>query len=476
MPRRLRSIVLALAAALAAGVLALGPRAGAQSPPASSRAGPTSDPALRGHGGPIRALAVLDDTTIATGGFDTAIIVWDVAGRSARRVLRGHDGTVNALIALPDGCLVSGGEDGRIARWCASLTTPMQEAGGDSADLKGPIATLAVSRDGAWLASGAWSREVRLWPLAGAASRTGSFEPGRVIAEHKGPVTGVAFVTGGSSGDSGTIVSVSYDGEVRLTSIGAGTDHTGEPPRLQRQLQLPTALNGLNVLPDGRIVLTAADGRVRVLKADLSPDFEIELPDGPLTAVAISFDGRMIAAAGMRTPVTLIDVPSRQAVRRILGPGLPVWALAFSRDGRHLFTGGADRALRQWTVATGEPVGDPVAKPADVLVTAADTHPGARVFRACVACHATGAEDDHRAGPTLHGIMGRRIGTAVGYVYSDALRSLDIIWSPETISRLFEIGPNAMTPGTKMPEQRVRDPAERRALVEWLTQATRRVP
>ena len=84
----------------------------------------------------------------------------------------------------------------------------------------------------------------------------------------------------------------------------------------------------------------------------------------------------------------------------------------------------------------------------------------------------TRADDTNRAGPTLHGIFGRRIATAPGYVYSDALSRMSLSWSAETIARLFEIGPNAYLPGTKMPEQRITDPADRRALVEWLAEKT----
>jgi cytochrome c len=95
------------------------------------------------------------------------------------------------------------------------------------------------------------------------------------------------------------------------------------------------------------------------------------------------------------------------------------------------------------------------------------------VFRACVACHTLTPDGGNRAGPTLHGVIGRRIGTARDYAFSEALRGMDIVWSEETIARLFEIGPNAYTPGTKMPEQIVADPDDRRALVEWLSRVTR---
>ena len=98
--------------------------------------------------------------------------------------------------------------------------------------------------------------------------------------------------------------------------------------------------------------------------------------------------------------------------------------------------------------------------------------PGERIFRACRACHGLDPADTNMAGPTLHGLFGRRIATAPGYAYSPALKAMDIVWTPETVSRLFEIGPKAYTPGTKMPEQRLTDPDDRRALVEWLAART----
>jgi cytochrome c len=49
---------------------------------------------------------------------------------------------------------------------------------------------------------------------------------------------------------------------------------------------------------------------------------------------------------------------------------------------------------------------------------------------------------------------------------------MSIIWSKETIARLFEVGPAIYTPGTKMPEQRITDPADRHALVDWLARVT----
>jgi cytochrome c len=67
----------------------------------------------------------------------------------------------------------------------------------------------------------------------------------------------------------------------------------------------------------------------------------------------------------------------------------------------------------------------------------------------------------------------RRIATAHGYNFSPALKGMDIVWTRETVARLFEIGPNAYTPGTKMPEQVITSAEDRKALVEWLEKVTR---
>jgi cytochrome c len=94
------------------------------------------------------------------------------------------------------------------------------------------------------------------------------------------------------------------------------------------------------------------------------------------------------------------------------------------------------------------------------------------VFRACVACHTLQAGQGPRAGPTLDGIFGRRIATLPGYNFSEALKRLDIVWTPETVSKLFEVGPMTYTPGTKMPEQTIGSAQDRAALVRFLEKAT----
>jgi cytochrome c len=152
---------------------------------------------------------------------------------------------------------------------------------------------------------------------------------------------------------------------------------------------------------------------------------------------------------------------------------LPVWSVAFMPGNRTLLTGGADRTLRRWNAATGEPADTLlVGAPDDPLAAYADD-PGARVFRACVACHTLTPDEGNKAGPSLWHVFGRKIGSLPGYRYSPALPKMDIVWTPETVSKMFEVGPMSYTPGTKMPEQTIGSAEDRKALVEFLQRVTK---
>jgi cytochrome c len=404
---------------------------------------------LRGHGGPVRALAISPDGTQAvSGSFDTSAIRWSLARNAAEQVLRFHDGAVNAVVFLRDGRIATSGEDARIAIWRPGEPQPATVLTGHEA----PVVALAVSPDGTTLASASWDHTARLWPLAGGAPR--------VIAGHAQNVNGVAFAPDGRG-----LVTAGYDATLRITPlVGEGAPVIAT---------LPTALNAVAVAGDGEIVTAGADGKVYLLSAAGKLEAEIEAAQAPIIAVALSSDGRLIAAAGIRGSVAVIDRAMRKLERTLVGPGLPVWSAAFFPDNRTLLTGGTDRMIRRWDAVTGEPIGNVVmGAPEDPLAAFAGDH-GADVFRACIACHTLRADEGVRAGPTLAGIFGRRIATLPGYNFSEALKQLDIVWTPETVAKLFEVGPMAYTPGTKMPEQRIGSAEDRAALVQFLEKATK---
>ena len=404
---------------------------------------------LRGHGGPVRALAISPDgKTALSGSFDTSAIRWSLERNVAEQVLRFHGSAVNAVAILPDGRLATGGEDGKIAVWQPGFGEPIQLFTGHTA----PIVSLALSPDGTRIASASWDRTVRVWPVAGG--------PAMLLEGHQQNVNGVAFMPDGKA-----VVSVSHDPEVRIWPFGGGATTI---------VRLLTPLTSVAVAPDGEIVAGGADGKVYFFSAQGEARGELQASATPIIAVTASRDGALVAAAGIRGSVAVIERKERKLAHTLVGPGLPVWSVAFFPDGRTLLTGGADRMIRRWNAISGEPIDTVVmGTPEDPLAAFAGDH-GADVFRACVACHTLSPDEGNKAGPSLAGLFGRKIATLPGYNYSPALRQMNIVWTPETVAKMFEVGPMAYTPGTKMPEQTIGSAEDRQALVEFLAKATKK--
>ncbi len=400
---------------------------------------------LRGHGGPVKAIAVSKDGgRVVSGSFDASAILWSPARHAAEAVLRGHDGAVNAIAFAADGRVVSGGDDGRILLWRADGTGPERTLAGHEAK----VTALAVSPDGRLLASSAWDRTVRLWSLD-------ADSPPRVLEGHAdNAVNAVGWLPDGSG-----IVSAGYDGTLRLWPLD------GSAPKLLAELGLP--LNALAVLPDGTVAVAGAEGAVSLVGRTGGVVRRLEGGAAPVITLAANAAGTRLAAGGIRGSVAIWSLPEGRLLRTLSGPGLPVWAVAFAPDGV-LWTGGTDRMVRRWDAETGTHLG--AAGLAEVEV--ASDHPGARVFRACAACHTLRGDSANRAGPTLARLFGRRIATVPDYAYSDALRRMDIVWTRETVSKLFTLGPSTYTPGTKMPEQVVGSREDLEALLDFLEIAT----
>jgi cytochrome c len=403
---------------------------------------------LRGHGGPVRALAIAPDGASAvSGSFDTSAIRWSLTRNAAEQVLRFHESAVNAVAILPDGRAVTGGEDGKIAIWAPGNPQPVQTFEGHTA----PIVGLAVSPDGATIASASWDRTVRLWAVAGSEAR--------VLNGHDQNVNGVAFTRDGKS-----LVSAGYDATVRIWPLDGGA---------AKIVTLPTPLNAVAIAPDGEIAVAGADQNLWFLSPDGEKRESVDAGETPIISVAVSADGELVAAAGIRGSVGIVDRKARKLVRTLVGPGLPVWSVAFLPDGKTLLTGGTDRMVRRWDARTGDHIGMVALNDAADPLAAFAGDRGAEVYKACVACHTLSPDEGNRAGPTLHGIFGRKIATLPGYNFSPALKRLDIVWSKDTVAQLFEVGPMKYTPGTKMPEQRITSAEDRKALVDFLEKATK---
>ncbi len=435
--------------------------ANAESKNASAKALPSGHN-LVGHGGPIRAIAANEKGRIVlTGSFDYAMNVWRIRSNGVPELVRrfdDHNGAINAVSFLGVGGAIAAGDDGAIVLWHLLSGKRLGQLKGHGAKILG----LALTADQRHLATASWDRTVRLWDLE-------AMKEVAVLKGHKGPVNAVAFTA-----DDTHVVSAGYNGNVNLWN---GSTHG-----LVRQVyRHGWGINVLERLPSGKpgaghFVFGATDGTVAVL----------DIEDGKIIHKLARHEEPVLALAHIAKP-GLLAVGSGDGLIRVYrtgdwklleehqNPYGPVWAMAFVDAGARIYYGSLDDHATAWQVTPREPF-EPAETsefPRRFQVSDEKVSLGERQFaRKCSICHTVHADGRNRAGPTLYGIFGRRIASLPDYPYSGALKSLDIVWSEETIAKLFALGPHEYTPGSKMPLQRISDAKKRDALIRYLKAAT----
>ncbi len=403
-----------------------------------------------GHGGMVRDVAIfIDGARIATAGFDYTVRVWDVLEQREQALLSDHDGPVNAVALLDDGrTVISAGDDGVIRVWDSATGDVRMRLPGHA----GKVVDLAVAPDGAAVASAGWDGTVRLWSLADGRERQ--------RFDHDAALNAVTFTDTGARLAAGD-----RDGRITIwqTETGARVEAFQAHPMGITAL----AWNGVQLLSAG------IDGTIRLWPVGRRSDpHTFEGHDGPVLDAAFAADGRIVSA-GRDGQIGIWSLQADHPVNWIDAHAGPVWSVAVTVDGRFAVSGGSDGTVRIWHLDSGSRIGAP---PEGAAAGEADRpepwltsiHPGARLYRACAICHALTPDALRRSGPHFAGLFGRRAGVVADYPYSDALRHADIVWSEATLRALFEQGPDAFLPGTKMPLQRIADPEALGHLIDYL--------
>ncbi|SDW51783.1 cytochrome c [Ruegeria halocynthiae] len=395
---------------------------------------------LKGHGGPIMSIATAPDGRIATASFDNSVGIWT---RQNPEWLEGHEAAVNSVV-FNGTAIYSAGDDFTLRRW------PGGEIVGQH---KGKIVGLAASKT--HIATASWDGTIGLWPVDGS-------EP-KLLGPTGSGVNAVEFTADGSQ-----LFSAGVDGSVRVWDVISGQE-------VDRLVEHGFGVNELVLnSADNWIAYGAVDGVTRILDMTNRQVRDFTLDRRPILALALSPDRSLLAVGDGEGHIMVIDTLNwriAQDFRATLRG--PVWALAFSTDGRNIHAGGIDEAMYSWPVSTSEDREQMAANEPSFLKNPDDMGNGERQFaRKCSICHNLAPNGQRRAGPTLHGIFGRKAGTLPDYLYSYTLQNSDIIWDEETINALFDEGPDHYIPGSKMPMQRITGSQDRNDLVTFLRRAT----
>lgn len=405
---------------------------------------------LKGHGGPIMDVSVNPVTgLVATASFDNSVGLWN---SRTPRWLEGHDAAVNAVFFLDERRAVSAGDDFTVILWNLG-TGEMTKLKGH----KGKVAAIDASSDRTWIASASWDGSIGLWPTTNSHAR--------FLKGHSSGVNDVVFNRDGTQ-----LYSASADGTIRVWAMGE-TEDSG-----RILLDQGFGINQIVLGPDDAwLAYGAVDGVTRVvdpLTGDTLADFSLDRR--PILALAHHAGTHQLAVGDGHGFIMMIDTKDWKITRdfRAMRHG-PVWALAFSPDGQTIYAGGLDDVAYSWPVELLDQYEPTDGPQRSFLRDPNDMPNGERQFmRKCSICHALTPPPSRKAGPTLHGVFGRRAGTVPDYPYSEILTGSDIIWSDKTIDALFDLGPDHYIPGSKMPMQRITAREDRQDLIEFLRGAT----
>jgi RNA polymerase sigma factor (sigma-70 family) len=274
------------------------------------------------------------------GNGETAIVVWDLA--TGKEVLRRPgQGSIMGLAFLPDGKgLVSGASNGSISLWDLTTGKVRQPFEGHPGGLR----CLALSADGRLLASGGDDNAVCLWDVA-----TG--KKLQTLRGNGGMVVSLAY-----SPDGNTLASGYWDRILRLWEVG-----TGKP--LRECKGHFSAVSALAFFADGQTLASGSwDGSVRLWEVNSGKEVRQFMGHyGPVPAVAVSRDGNTVASGGWDATVRLWSVATGRELRPSSGHQHAIMSVAVSPDGRTLATAGqtmssasGDGQVRLWDLATGK--------------------------------------------------------------------------------------------------------------------------
>lgn len=314
--------------------------------------------ALQVFGGSLDTVAFSPDgETLATGGRDHAVRMWDVETSENTAILAGHSDWISSVVYSPDGTVIaSGGRDTNIWLWNVQTGTSLRLIEDHQAEIKaieftpdgqylisgsldgvirlellgspeskqlfnnfgGGVWSLAISPDGTTLAIG--SDDNNIW-LIGLWDTEGTWLT--QLSGHHTPVITMAW-----SADGTTLLSGEQNGHIRLWDVANAKQGAGSVTSSLLEGHLAPVMGVNFTAHEGVAISTALDGTVRLWDIAGEVEFASELTTihsegAPLTHLALSNDGATSASVGTDGTLNIWSL-DRETIETIVDNQRPV--------------------------------------------------------------------------------------------------------------------------------------------------------
>ncbi len=295
---------------------------------------PSDHPALADENVPdlsLRALAwSIDGESIATGGRDGVVRVW--RGGAWLRPFEGHAADVRGVAFDPSGDRVASvSDDGTLRVWDLTGKKDRQRYFAEGEDVA--LRAVAWSPDGAWITTGGSDKKVLWWSATDGTQL--------MLRHHEGAVLTVAFDATGRYLASG-----GRDGAARIWDAASGE-------QLAIRKNHKRYVTSVAFAGDGTAVSASYGASLRIASPPWEDPavLEQELSQHDVTAVAMTRDGAFLASGGSDATVRLWKW-NEDAYRRVITPLAGDWgrveAMAIDPKNGRLAAATADDLFRVW--------------------------------------------------------------------------------------------------------------------------------